>query len=459
MRNLNLCVHLLLSSFLMLGAGLHTAQADGERADALPPPVSLTAQQDHQRMLKLLGIEALRPGANGRDPNAPNAANYDESKANPFPQLPHVLTLKSGAKVTTPQVWWQQRRPQIVADFDREVFGRMPANTPKVTWEEKQRMTQTQGGIAVLKRELVGRVDNSAYPHVDVDIQLSLTTPAAATGPVPIIMDLQFVFPPTADPAFLARVRDTALAWQQLVLAKGWGFAVYIPTSVQPDNGAGLTQGIIGLMNKGQPRALDDWGALRAWGWGASRALDYFETDRTVDASKVGISGHSRYGKAALVTMADDPRFAIAYVSSSGAGGAKLHRRNFGEIVENTAGTDAYHWMAGNYIKYAAPPLTWNNLPVDSHQLIALSAPRPVFIGAGATEGDGWVDAKGMFIATVHAGPVYKLLGKKDLGVTDFPAIGTTLIDGDLAYRQHTEGHTSGPNWPTFVEFASRYFD
>ncbi|MGH8338375.1 MAG: acetylxylan esterase, partial [Gammaproteobacteria bacterium] len=239
-------------------------------------------------------------------------------------------------------------------------------------------------------------------------------------------------------------------------LARGWGYAVFIPTSVQPDNGEGLTEGIIGLVNKGQPRKLDDWGALRAWAWGASRALDYFKTDKSVDAGQVGVEGHSRYGKAALVAMADDQRFAIAYISSSGEGGAKLYRRNFGELVENVAATNEYHWMAGNFLKYAGP-LHWNDLPVDSHELVALCAPRPVFISGGATKGDGWVDAKGMFLAAVGAGPVYRLLGKKDLGTTEFPPIATPLIDGDVAFRQHTAGHTDAPNWPTFLTFAARY--
>ena len=161
-------------------------------------------------------------------------------------------------------------------------------------------------------------------------------------------------------------------------------------------------------MNKGQPRKLDDWGALRAWAWGASRALDYFETDKSVDAKQVGIEGHSRYGKATLVAMAYDPRFAIAFVSSSGEGGAKLHRRNWGELVENVAGTNEYHWMAGNFLKYAGP-LNWNDLPVDSHELVALCAPRPVFISAGATNGrwmggrQGHVSGRGRRRAGVQA--------------------------------------------------------
>ena len=195
---------------------------------------------------------------------------------------------------------------------------------------------------------------------------------------------------------------------------------------------------------------------LRAWAWGASRTLDYFETDKSVDPRQVGIEGHSRYGKAALVAMAYDPRFAIAYISSSGEGGAKINRRNFGEIVENVAATGEYHWMAGNFLKYAGP-LHWNDLPVDSHELIAVCAPRPVFIGAGSIKGDGWADPKGMFLAEVAAGPVYRLLGKKDLGTSEYPAIETALIDGDLGFRQHSWGHTPAPNWPTFLIFAGRY--
>jgi hypothetical protein len=271
------------------------------------------------------------------------------------------------------------------------------------------------------------------------------------------------------DPVWMARFRVQMAArgiepppvphgptWQEQVLAKGWGYAVLIPTSVQADDGEGLTQGIIGLCNRGQPRKLDDWGALRAWAWGASRALDYFQTDKSVDAKHVGLAGHSRFGKATLVALAYDRRFAIAYVSSSGKGGAALYRRNFAEQVENLAGTGEYHWMAGNFLKYAGP-LTAQDLPVDSHEVVALCAPRPVFLGAGATEGDGWVDAKGTFLAAVGAGPVYELLGKKGMGTSEFPPLGTPLMDGDVAFCQHRGGHTPEPNWPTFLTFAERY--
>jgi hypothetical protein len=372
--------------------------------------------------------------------------------ANPCPNLPDPLVLKNGQKVTTPQTWWNQRRLEIVEDFDREIYGRVPSDTPKVNWEMTGTTREPKGTVPTITRQFVGHVDNSSYPLITVDIQLTLTTPAGATGPVSVIMEFSFGKSWGSSP----RGGSSEPDWKQQVLAKGWGYAVIIPTSVQADSGDGLTQGIIGLCNKGQPRKLDDWGALRAWAWGASRALDYFETDKSVDAKRVGLEGHSRYGKATIVAMAYDQRFAVAFVSSSGEGGAKLHRRNWGEIVENVAGTGEYHWMAGNFLKYAGP-LNWNDLPVDSHELVALCAPRPVFISAGATNGDGWVDAKGMFLAAAGAGPVYKLLGKKDMGTTKFPPIGTPLIDGDVAFRQHNGGHTSGPNWPTFLTFAQRY--
>jgi hypothetical protein len=430
-------------------------------AQTPPPPLHLTAEQDHQRLMELLHIKALRRGPDG-DPKSPHAANFDESKVPPNLHLPDPLMLRDGTRVTTPEMWWKLRRPEIVEDFDREVYGRVP-KTPKVNWEIISTNGELNGDVRVVTKKLVGHVDNSSYPLITVDIQLTLTTPAKASGPVPVMLELG------VSPEMLAAIRkrftdaqwaafmDGGPPWQQQVLAKGWGYAVLNPTSAQADNGAGLTEGIIGFVNKGQPRSLEDWGALRAWAWAASRALDYFETDRSVDAKQVGVEGLSRYGKAAVIAMAYDRRFAIGFIGSSGAGGAKILRRNFGEQVENLASTSEYHWMAGNFLKYAGP-LTVNDLPVDAQELIALCAPRPVFISAGSPQVEGgWVDAKGMFLAAVGAGPVYRLLGKKDLGTTDFPPIGTSLIDGDIAFRQHTAGHTTGPNWPFFLEFASRY--
>ncbi|HVH58687.1 MAG TPA: polysaccharide deacetylase family protein [Candidatus Sulfotelmatobacter sp.] len=445
-----------LGCLLLLTLALGSSRGDN------PPPVHLTAEQDHQRLLELLDISSLRQGPDG-NPKSPNAANFDESKVSPNLKLPDPLVLKSGEKVSTAEVWWKKRRPEIVEDFDREIYGRVPTNTPKVKWEATTITTEEKDGVPVITKKLVGHVDNSSYPLIHVDIQLTLTTPEKASGPVPVMME--FGLSPEVWEALKNRLSEAQRAalvgsgpsWQQQVLAMGWGYATLIPTSVQADNGAGLTEGIIGLVNKGRPRQLDDWGALRAWAWGASRALDYFETDKAVDPRQVGIEGLSRYGKAALVAMAYDSRIAIGFIGSSGAGGAKILRRNFGEQVENIASSGEYHWMAGNFLKYAGP-LTANDLPVDAHELIALCAPRPVFISSGSQQVEGgWVDAKGMFLGAVGAAPVYKLLAKKDLGTTQLPPIETALIDGDVAFRQHSGGHTTGPNWPTFLTFASRY--
>jgi hypothetical protein len=417
------------------------------------------SERDHQRIMDELHMTSIRRGADG-DAASPYAANYDEAKAGVY-TLPDPLVLKDGKKVTSAAMWWKQRRPQIAEDFDREVYGRFPAHIPGVKWEVVSTTHEKNGEYPVVIKKLLGHVDNSADPSIKVDIEATLGTPENAKGPVPVVIELDF------DPAFMAALmkrlgrtmppQPPGPTWQQQLLAKGWGYVSYIPTSVQADNGAGLTAGIIGLVNKGQPRKLDDWGALKAWAWGAGRVLDYLETDPAVNAKEVGITGHSRYGKAALVTLAYDQRFAIGYISSSGLGGAALYRRNFGEQIGNVAGTGEYHWMAGNFLKYAGP-LQPKDLPVDSHELIAMCAPRPVFISGGATKGDGWVDAHGMFLAAVAAGPVYKLLGKKPLQTDVFPPIETPLLDGDIAFRQHSEGHTPVPNWPYFITFASRYF-
>jgi len=435
-----------------VGPGGNAAQ------EAQRPPVHLTAAEDHARMLKLLRIDSLRPGPSG-NPKSPDAANADESKANPYPHLPDPLKLNDGRNVTTPDMWWNIRRPEIKEYFDREIYGRLPHDVPKVRWEVVNTSNDTVGGILAVTKKLLGRVDNSACPLITVNIDLSLTIPGNARGPVPVIMEFGFTFPPGFKMnEQMKRMIDSMSTWKQLVLAHGWGYAILVPTSYQADNGQGLTEGIIGLTNNGQPRLLDDWGTLRAWAWGADRALDYFETDPSVDATKVGIEGLSRYGKAALVTVAYDERFAIGFIGSSGAGGAKLFRRYFGEQVENLASTSEYHWFAGNFMKYAGPR-TPADLPVDAHELIAMCAPRPVFISCGSPAVEGnWVDDKGQFMAAAAAGPVYELLGKKSLGEKEMPPMGAALIGGDIGFRQHFGGHTTGPNWPTFLQFADKYF-
>jgi hypothetical protein len=462
---------------LLPGQAPATAAAD---AGQTPAPMNWTTQRDHQNMMEQLGITRLRPGPSGQ-PGAPNSANYDPAKANPFPDLPDVLTLKNGQKVATADQWWQQRRPEIVEDFEREVIGRVPKNVPKVTWTALQNVTNgLVGNLPANGKRLVGHVDNSGYPAINVDIRMSLVTPAKAQVPVPVLMmfggfggdglprPAGAPAPTNRFPEFGGPFKDPPPTEQ--LLAAGWGYAILNPNSVQADNGGGLTKGIIGLVNKGQPRKPDDWGSLRAWAWGAARGLDYLETDPAVDAKKVGIEGVSRFGKAALVTMAFETRFAVVLVGSSGEGGAKLHRRNFGEAVENLTGSVEYHWMAGNFLKYGAAEATFGSknagdLPVDAHELIALCAPRLAFISYGIPErGDpNWLDQQGSYMATVAAGPVFRLLGAHDLGVSEdyrtakMPPVNTGLLDGELAWRQHDGGHEDRSNMKYFIAWASKF--
>jgi hypothetical protein len=495
-----------------------TAQNPAGSTGQNPPPVNFTSEQDHQNMMDQLGIKSLRPGPSGNE-TAANHANYDESVATPYPDLPDLLTLNNGKKVTSTDIWWKQRRPEIVEYMEKEVYGRLPKKIPAVNWTVDISEREMIGFIPVIAKKLTGHVDNSEYPLIDVNISMILVTPANVKGPVPVLMmfGMANTLPAPAQPnreelelinqAFrkllsekdpqLKAIFDKYLAYTpiaraataspfggmggpaananadppstQQLLTAGWGYATIDPSSIQADNGAGLTKGIIGLVNKGQPRKPDDWGSLRAWAWGAARGLDYLETDPAVDAKHVGIEGVSRYGKAALVTLAFEERFALALVGSSGKGGATLHRRNFGEAVESLTGTGEYHWMTGNYLKYGASEATSGvgnagQMHVDSHSLIAMCAPRLTFISYGIPEkGDAkWLDQKGSYMATVAAGEVFKLLGVKDIGVSNdyktevMPPVNTSMLDGELAWRQHDGGHTDGPNMKYFIEWANR---
>ena len=511
--NYKMKINKLLIVLLLASAGNALAQQKHVDTAAYPSPVAFTAQQDHDNMMEQLGIKALRPGPSG-DEKGPNHANYDEALANPYPKLPDVLTLNNGKKVTTPEMWWKLRRPEIIKDFEREVYGRIPQNVPKVTWTVKVADKEFMGFTPVIAKQLIGHVDNSSYPLINVNIQATLVIPANAKKPVPLLMMFaQSALPAPAQPSKddLEKINDavkdmlikahpelkgvfdcypayTPIAPQnygynpfaphgpgdpptaQQLIADGWGYILIDPNSIQADNGAGLTRGIIGLVNKGQPRKPYDWGALRAWAWGAARALDYLDANEPmVDTKEVGIEGVSRYGKAALVTLAFEPRFAMGLIGSSGEGGAKLHRRNFGEAVESLTGGE-YYWMAGSFMKYGASeasfgPKTANDLPVDAHELIALCAPRLTFISYGVPEqGDAkWLDHQGSYMAAVAAGPVFKLLGAKDLGVpADYetekmPPVNTGLLDGQLAWRQHDGGHTDAPNVKYFIKWADQF--
>src|ERR1700733_15174218 len=477
-----------------------------------PSELARATDADHQQIMQQLGITRLRKGPNN-DASPPDHANYDESVANPYPDYPDPLRMNDGSKVTTPAQWNNKRRPQIVEDFEREVLGRVPANTPTASFTVKASESERVGAVPVVATLLAGHLDNSSYPSIIVDFPVMLIKPVNHAGPMPVLIMFALGTPPFPSPvapsaADVARmnaaVRDAMIrenpaladvlqahpAWQPIatpsffpaprppndpisqLLADGWAVAQIDPTAVQADNGAGLTRGVIGLVNKGQPRKPDDWGALRAWAWGASRVLDYLGHDPVINAKEAGIEGVSRYGKAALITMAFDQRFSMVLVGSSGEGGAKPHRRNFGEAVESLTGAGEYHWMAGNFLKYGASAArggakTAGDLPVDSSELIALCAPRLSFFSFGSpAQGEAlWLDQQGSYMATVAAGKVFRLLGARDLGVGDDyqhvvkPDIGVGLLDGQLAWRQHEGGHTDVPNFKYFIAWADRWMN
>jgi lysophospholipase L1-like esterase len=429
------------------------------------------SREDHEDMLRQLGITKLRPGYNGwAAAGQPNAANYDPAKANPYPDWPDPLVLKDGRRVATAEMWWKERRPEIVEGFEREVYGRVPADVPQVSWEVTEAVDTTVGGQPVVARRVIGHVDNAAHPAISVDIRMAVVLPTNARGPVPVLVMFGWGnMPGEPLPRFGPSQEPAAPPSTEQLIAAGWGYVSLATSSIQADHGAGLTAGIIGLTNKGRRRTPEQWGTLRAWAWGAARALDYLETLPAVDAKRVGIEGVSRYGKAALVTMAFEPRFAVVLVGSSGEGGAKPHRRHFGEAVENLTGSGAYHWMAGNFLKYGAAEAAFgsrnaSDTPVDAHELIALCAPRPTFISYGIPEkGDAhWLDQQGSYMAAVAAGPVFRLLGARDLGasedyrVAQMPPYNKGLLEGELAWRQHDGGHEDRSNMSFFIGWANR---
>ena len=442
---------------------IRAALTRSEEASPLPPAVigAATAPRpsaelrndlaldDYMHMLAVLHIKEVRPGAEPSDPSA-----FNEAAANPYRNLPDPLTMKNGAKVVNPSQW-AARRAEILEDFQREVYGRIPASVPAVTWEIASTTRGTVAGIPTITRNLIGRVDNRAFPSVTVNIQAGFTVPATSAAPVPLMIE---VGPLPVPP------RPGTAPWTQQAIARGWGYASINAATVQP-NSVDLNNGIIGLTRRGMPRQPDDWGLLRAGQWGISRFIDFFEAhpDSNVDPQRIGVAGLTVLGKIAIVAQAFDERIAVGFVGSSGEGGVKLHRRACGELVENVAGRDHHQWMAGNFIKYAAadPLKTPADLPVDSHELLALCAPRPVFLSCGTVAGGeaNWTDPRGTFLAGFLAGPVYRLLGKRDFGLSgDYLSVPlppvNTLVGGELAWRQHSGGIDLTPNWPAFFDWA-----
>jgi hypothetical protein len=393
-------------------------------------------------------------------------SNYDEAKVGTY-VLPDPLVLRNGQPVRNAETWYAERRPEILELYRKYIYGRVPSRAPAVSFTVVKTEPGALGGAAV-RKEVLGRIgDGPNAPQFRVILYL----PANAAGPVPVFLHMTFLGG-LPRPAAAANAASAAAAGAAPVrrppmneigplpeiLAHGYGYAIVRYSEIEPDmawNAPNRPVGVRALSlapGQGAPDA-DEWGAISAWAWGASRVVDYFETDPAVDAKRVALIGHSRLGKTVIWAGAQDPRFALVFSSCAGELGTSLARRDYGETVDDMAAN--FPWQfAGNLQQF---PGHWDELPVDTHLVIALNAPHPVFIGGGV--GDQWSDPRGEFLAEVAAGPVYRLVGKADLGATMMPPSNTPLITGDLAFHYHSEGHViSASDWKAFLSFADRYF-
>ena len=388
--------------------------------------------------------------------------NYYEDKIPPY-TLPDPLLLANGQPVKDADTWFQQRRPEIVKYYQTEIYGRVPATAPKVTFEVTSTDPQAMNGTAI-RKQIIAHINGPDGPSFSIAMFL----PAAATGPVPLILSISFFAAPAnistnlkltgVDPTKTPAATTPSRAFDEPVadiLAHGYGYAVLHYTEIEGD--AATTNLTIArklaLAPEQAAPAADEWGTISAWGWGLSRVMDYLETDKAVDSKRVALVGHSRLGKTVLWAGAADPRFAIVFSSQGGELGSSLGRRDYGETIDDMA--QNFPWQfAGNLQKYAGH---WNDMPVDTHMLISLIAPRPLLITGGT--GDQWSDPKGEFLGEVAAGPVYRLVGAKDLGTTTWPAPESPVVSGDLAYYYHTGPHAiTVADWKVFLAFTDKYW-
>ena len=393
--------------------------------------------------------------------------NYTEAKV-PDYTLPDPLTLQNGKKVTDIQTWNEQRRPEIMRLFEENQFGRAVGDPRDVSFEVFDKGTPVFGGKA-LRRQV------TMHFRRKLQVDLLIYLPANAKGPSPLLLNIGFMAnSQTVDDPGIGR--DTGLNRKKQqgpagkgfsfpktnvmqFIERGYGFATVNYGDFEPDSRDGLTKGIRGLYLKaGQTQpAPDEWGAIAAWAWGLSRAVDYFETDTGIDAGRVAVTGVSRLGKTALWTAAADPRFAMAIPSCSGQGGAALSRRNYGETIKLITLPQRYGYQfCANYSKWGDDP---DSAPMDAHMLIALMAPRPVLLQTGDT--DKWSDPMGEFLAAVAAEPVYKLFGKKGLGTGRIPESGTPILN-DIGYYMHKGGHGMNAedgtsDWNVYLDFMDRH--
>jgi hypothetical protein len=391
--------------------------------------------------------------------------NYYEDKIPPY-TLPDPLVLANGQPVTNATVWFQQRRPEILQLYETQIYGRVPATAPKATFTLVSTDAHALNDTAI-HEQIAVHFGGADGPTANVALYL----PAKATGPVPLILSVSFsAAPANPSPALRLTTVDPTKAPPPAatsamrgpgpgepiadILARGYGYAVVRYTEIEgdrADTNLSLVRKLALAPGQSAP-APDEWGTISAWAWGLSRIVDYLETNPAVDAKRIALVGHSRLGKTVLWAGAQDDRFAVVYSSQGGEMGSSLARRDFGESVDDMA--QNFPWQfAGNFQKY---PGHWNDMPVDTHFLISLIAPRPLLISGGS--GDQWSDPKGEFLGEVAAGPVYRLVGKKDLGTTEMPGLDTPVVSGDLAYYEHTGPHAiTMADWKVFLDFADRY--
>ena len=391
--------------------------------------------------------------------------NYDEALVGEY-TLPDPLVLEDGKPVRDGTAWLRKRRPEIVRLFEENQFGKSPGRPKGMHFDVFDKGTPALNGKAIRRQVTIYFSKVEDGPRMD----LLIYVPADAPKPVPLLLNLSFtansatVNDPGVKPGEVwgrdrkkgpvpAGSRFGRLNVEQ-ILARGFGFATVYYGDIDPDFPEGISHGVRSLYLKagqGKP-APDEWGAIAAWGWGLSRALDYLETDKAVDSKRVAILGVSRLGKTVLWAGAHDTRFALVIASCSGEGGASLSRRKYGETIAHLVAPTRYSYQfCGNYQKYAADT---DNFPVDSHMLIALMAPRPVLLQTGDT--DKWSDPKGEFLAAVAAGPVYRLLGKQALETDQWPPAGQPILR-TLGYAMHAGGHGTVPgDWEYFLSFLEQ---
>jgi len=439
------------TTFAVVLAGQTPAPAGGPppaTAAARPPdPTNLGTDANGNTMRK-----ALKTG---------HVSNYDETKVAPY-TLPDPLVMNDGRRVATAGMW-TSRRAEILNMYQDDIYGRVPANAPKVRWTVTETDPAARDGAAVMKH-VTGIMGTAADP-----INLTVYTPAHATKPVPIILMINFGGGPArgAGPGAAAGragapappARGPALNSEPPVaadiLARGWGYEFVGYNDIQPDRANAFRDGVIGTTlapGKTAP-APGEWGTIAAWSWGVSRIVDYFETDRAIDAKHIALQGFSRLGKTVLWAAAMDQRIGAVFSGCAGEMGSALARRDWGETVDDMA--QNFPWQfASRFQQWVG---RWNDMPTDAHMLIALSAPRPVFITGGTT--DQWSDPKGEFLAEVAAAPVYQLLGKRGPGVNEMPAPDTPVTTGDLAFNIHTGGHMlTVDEWKSFLQFMDKYW-